>query len=446
MKRILALAAIFFAAIIAFSACDKDNPPKDDEVIEGDNGNGNGTTTPEESSTSVNIPDCFVYYQGAKFIFKRTLDDGRSSKVTWDVTAYNSSSKTATISVTDGDNDPYEFQIRKNSKGVIEFNRSSGWKALTDGGTEINFLMGSKLNSIPSGCYGSIKNTTKLTSASLPGGKTSQGFSIGSEYTYTSGFHDSFMFDYSSGETWSTECGLTSAGYVYRNGKEYPIFVNTWNLDLVAYDIPMPDGTRRSYQPAGSAVYDVTDTNMSCYQNDYATQRYACIFTYWNDKKNTNVMRYQLCVLWYDSGWNYAQITDDWHTRWSLSAWFAGKAYSGSAIGGPYDGVKFDCEGHYSSSTGSQSYSPFDQAGWYTFCVLAENSINVGVPDLDKTVFCCIYIPNDGQAASTYSFRADLGDDGYVYEYGTSSTKAVAGISTSAPDPSWITGPVYKLK
>ena len=159
-----------------------------------------------------------------------------------------------------------------------------------------------------------------------------------------------------------------------------------------------------------------------------------------------NVMRYQLCVLWYDSGWNYAQITDDWHTRWSLSAWFAGKAYSGSAIGGPYDGVKFDCEGHYSSSTGSQSYSPFDQAGWYTFCVLAENSINVGVPDLDKTVFCCIYIPNDGQAASTYSFRADLGDDGYVYEYGTSSTKAVAGISTSAPDPSWITGPVYKLK
>ena len=442
MKKYLLLIASLCAAMIAFTSCKDDSVPGDESEIE----NGEGNSNTNENGQTVNLPDCFVYYKGANFIFKRTLDDGRTTKVTWDVTAYDSSSSTATVSVKSGDDDPYEIKIRKNSKGIIEFNRYGSWKALTDGGKEINFLMGSELNTIPSGCYGSIKNTTKLESVTTPGGKSSQGFSIGSEYTYTSGFHDSFMFDYSSGETWCSECGLTQAGYAYRNGKETPIYVNTWTLELIAYDIPMPDGSRRSYKPSGSTVYDVTTTNFSCYQNDYKTQRYACIFGYWNDKKNTNVLRYQLCILWYEDGWTYGHITDDMHSRWSLSAWFAGKPYSGKAIGGSYDGVQFDCEGLYSSSTGSQSYSPFDMAGYFTFFVLAENMIAVGEPDTEETVFGLLYIPNDGSYASTYSVRVEPGDDGYVYEYGTKATKSTAGIRTGVPDPSWISGPIRKLK
>ena len=448
MKHSHFLAASLCAAVLAFASCDRGNTiPFDDDEIE--SGNNSGNETGDENgnnnpgTTTASLPDCFVYYQGAKFIFKRTLDDGRVTKIVWEVTDYNESTKTATISSKRGDDEPTELKIRKGANGTIEFENYGNWKTLTNGASDIKFLMGYELNSIPSGCYGSIKNKTKLEAVSAPGGKTSQGFSISSEYSSN---HDSFMFDYSSGESWCTECGLTSAGYAYRNGKEYPIYVDTWTIELIAYDIPMPDGTRRSYQPAESTIYDVTETNFSCYQNDYSKQRYACIFAYWNDKQNTNVLRYRLCVIWYDNGWVYGQITDDFHTRWSLSCWFAGEPYSATGIGGPYDGVRFDCSGHYSSSTGSQSYSPFDAAGYYTFFVLAENSVNVGEPDLEKTVFSCLYIPNDGSARSTYSDRVRLLDDGTLEYYYESAKSVAAKVRPAVPDPSWIEGPVRMMK
>lgn len=441
MKKLAFLFLAFGILAAPLTSCKKDDPVKKDTTEEQkpgeSSGQGSGTTT-------ASMPDCFVYYKGATFIFKRTLDSGTSSKITWVVTDYNNSTKTATVQETAGDNAPTTFQIRKGSK-CIEFNKSGSWKPLTDGGTEINFMNGSALNSIPSGIYGSVNNNTKVESVNIPGGKTSAGFSISSSYQPYSGMHDSFLFDYSSGESWSTECGFVSSGYWYQNGKEYPIYTMRTTVELVAYDIPMPDGTRRSYAPAGSTVYDVTDTNFSCYQNDYRNQRYACIFGYWNDKKNTNVMRYQLCVLWYDNGWTYGQVTNDLHKKWELSCWFAGKAYSGKAIGGAYDGESFDCEGHYSSFTGSQSYSPFDQAGYYTFFVLAENAISVGEPTLDDTVFCLLYIPNDGSASSTYSARVKPLEDGTVGDYYAAPAKSGIGITPTIPSPDMIEGPIRKL-
>ena len=305
-------------------------------------------------------------------------------------------------------------------------------------------MNGSDLNSIPSGCYGSVKKKTDIETVSIPGGKTSSGFSISSYYQNATGTHDSFLFDYSSGESWSTQCGFVSSGYWYQNGKEYPIFSMRTNVELVAYDIPMPDGSRRTYAPAGSTIYDVTDTNFSCYQNDYSNQRYACIFGYWNDKKNTNVMRYQLCVLWYDNGWQYGHLSENFHTKWSFSYWFAGEAHSGRAIGGSYDGVNFDCEGHYSSSFGSQSYSPFDTEGAWVFFVLAENAVSVGVPSND-TVFCYLYIPNDGSASSTYSVRVKLLDDGNIDAYYSAPAKPLHGVRPTVPSPDMIEGPIHKL-
>lgn len=442
MKHYSLFAAILFAAILAFSACDKDEPLTDDNGEGTENSTPGGTTTPGGTGTSVSIPDCFVYYKGAKFIFKRTLNNKTSSKITWTVTEY--SSGTATVQEVRGDDNPTTFQIRKGGKS-IEFNTGSGWKQLTDGGSTINFMNGSKLNSIPSGCYGSVKDETKVTSVSIPGGKTTSGFSISSSYSTYSGAHDSFLFDYSSGESWSTECGFVSSGYWYQNGKEYPIYSARTTVELVAYDIPMPDGSRRSYAPAGSTVYDVTETNFRCYQNSYKTQRYACITGLWNDKKNTNVMRYLLCVLWYDNGWTYGHLTNDFHTKWELGSWFAGEPYSSTGIGGPYNGVKFDCSGYYSSFDGSQSYSPFDAAGYYIFFVVAENAVNVGEPDMENTVFTLLYIPNEGSADTTYSDRVTLLDDGTVDAY--TKTKATPeGVRPCAPDPSWIKGAVHRLK
>ena len=438
MKKLVFLFAALCLLATPVTSCKKDDVVKSDTSGELEPGN----QTDPGSGTTVTLPDCFVYYKGAKFIFRRTLDTGTSSKITWEVT--DCSGNTATIREYSGDNDPTTFQLRKGSS-CVEFNKGGSWKPLTDGGGGINFCNGSALNSIPSGIYGSVNNKTKVESVSIPGGKTSAGFSISSSYQPVSGYHDSFLFDYSSSESWSTECGFVRSSYWYQNGKDYPIFTMRTTVELVAYDIPMPDGSRRSYSPAGSTVYDVTDTNQSCYQNSASTQRYACIFTYWNDKKNTNVMRYQLCLLWYDNGWTYGHLTDDYHSKWELSGWFAGKPYSSSAIGGPYNGVRFDCCGHYSSWTGSQSYSPFDAAGYYTFFVLAENAVAVGEPDIDDTVFSLLYIPNNGSAYNTYSERVTPLDDGTVGTYNAAPAKSSSGIVTGIPSPDMIAGPIHKL-
>lgn len=439
MKKLAFLLLTLGLLLPPITSCDKDDNTKDDKKKDDktEEQKPDGNTDP--GTSTVTLPDCFVYYKGATFIFKRTVDNSRSSKITWVVTDYNSSNNTATIQETAGDSEPTTFQIRKGSKG-IEFNKGS-WKQLTDGGTEINFMNGMALNSIPLGAYGSVNHKTKVENVSIPGGKTSAGFSISSSYSSN---HDEFLFDYASGEEWSTECGFVSSSYWYQDGREYPIYTMRVNVELVAYDIPMPNGSRRTYTPAGSEVYDVTDTNFSCYQNDYSNQRYACIFGYWNDKKNTNVMRYQLCVLWYDNGWQYGHLSENFHTKWSFSYWFAGEAHSGRAIGGSYDGVNFDCEGHYSSFFGSQSYSPFDTEGAWVFFVLAENAVSVGVPS-DDTVFCYLYIPNDGSASSTYSVRVKLLDDGNIDAYYSAPAKPLHGVRPTVPSPDMIEGPIHKL-
>lgn len=431
MKK-LVLLLIAMGLMIPFSSCKKDDTPKKDKSDEQEQKDPSS----QDSGTTAAVPDCFVYYKGATFVFKRTVDNKTSSKITWTVTDFNSSSNTATVQEIWGDNNPTTFQIRKGSK-CIEFNKGSGWKALTDGGSGINFMNGSDLNSIPSGCYGSVKKKTDIETVSIPGGKTSSGFSISSTYQNATGSHDSFLFDYSSGESWSTQCGFVSSGYWYQNGKEYPIFSMRTNVELVAYDIPMPDGSRRTYAPAGSTVYDVTDTFFHCYQNDYKTQRYACIFAYWNDTRNTNVMRYRLGVIWYQNDmWNYGFITDDLNTSWQLSCWFAGQAYSGNGYG---------FEGHYSSDFGSQSYSPWECEGWYIFFVVAENAINVGEPDFDNTVYNLLYIPNDGSAASTDGIRVKLLDGGNYDYYNAAPAKSPLKITPGIPPMEMIEGPVHKL-
>ena len=53
------------------TSCDKDDKAKNDKKEEqkpDDNTTDPGTTT-------VTVPDCFVYYKGATFIFKRTVDN-----------------------------------------------------------------------------------------------------------------------------------------------------------------------------------------------------------------------------------------------------------------------------------------------------------------------------------------------------------------------------------
>ena len=183
---------------------------------------------------------------------------------------------------------------------------------------------------------------------------------------------------------------------------------------------------------------------------------YSALSFYWNDSRNSNVMRYNPYVIWNSGGtWTYAQITGDSHPQWTLYSWFVGKATSGSVIGGPKNGVKFDCEGSYIAATRSQSYTPFGENGspaygYYVMFVMAENDIAVGQPDIDDTWFCGISIPDPSyNYGDTYSDRVKLLDNGTVDYYSAASahpSKSAAGpFRPAIPDPSMIAGPVYQL-
>lgn len=84
-------AAFFLISISLFAAvltsCDKDDPKevdptpqqKPDKPDNPDKPDGPGTNP---GGTTATVPDCFVYYQGATFVFKRTLNSETSSKKT----------------------------------------------------------------------------------------------------------------------------------------------------------------------------------------------------------------------------------------------------------------------------------------------------------------------------------------------------------------------------
>lgn len=445
MKKTLFLATLCAIAFTLFSSCDQDKPLRDDidEEIESqddDEGNGNGTTPTDPIQQ--NYPDCFVYYYpGSQFIYKRTVGSDLSEKVVWTVTDYDAQTKTATIQTQYPDEDPGTMQIRNNN-GMIEFSKSGSFKPVVSSTGDVSYMFNYK-PSIPSGIYGSLTDKVSVNSVSIPGG-SSVGMTVGAAYQPYTGYHDSYLWDWQISETWSTECGFLRESSFWSNGKEYPISSSRSSMELIAYDIPMPDGTHKGYIPAGCETYDVTDTYCTYSHFSASTQRYDNMFFYWNDKKNKNVMRYTLNILWFEDGWKYAQVIakSEYHTE--FGGWFKGKESWGTAIGGPLNGVMFDCRGSYGTPMKSNYYL---NEGTFVYFVLVENMIQVATPT-DDTEFVAIQITyNDW--ASPYSIRVRLYEDGTADAWDNSSSaprRSGGSINVLKPDPSMITGPVHDLK
>ena len=456
MKKTLFLTALCLVSFSLFTACVKDDPQMqrddfeeefrdDDEGGGQNNSNGDGQGQDSNGNDNVTYPDCFVYYPGAQFVYKRTIDNKKSSKFSWTVTDYDASTKTATIQTQYPDSDPGTIQIRSLSNGMIAFSSGSTFKPVVSERNEVGYMFNYR-PSIPSGIYGSLDDKVSVGSVSIPGG-SSVGITVGASYQPYKGFHDSYTWDWQMSETWCTECGFVRASSFWSNGKEYPIQSSRSNTELVAYDIPMPDGTRRTYIPAGCETYDVTDTYCTYFHMTASSQRYDDLSFYWNDKRNKNVMRYTLNILWYNEGWKYAQIVakSSEHTR--FSGWFDGEPFSIAAIGGPRDGVVFDCTGYYCTSDRSGYY--FNE-GTYVYFVLVENIVQTGVPT-DETEFVGIMIDHSYTGPTPYGYRVRLLEDGTAELWDTPSsvqTRASGSgpIKVLTPDPSMITGPIHELK
>ena len=450
MKKNLFLAALCALSFLFFTSCDEKpiSEDIDDEYVsDDDEGDGEGDGKTDDSggnsqgNTQQTYPDCFVYYYpGSKFIYKRTVGSDLSEKVTWTVTDYNAQTKTATIETQYPDSDPGTMQIRNNN-GMVEFSKSGGFKPVVSSSGEVGYMFNYK-PSIPSGIYGSLTDKVSVNSVSIPGG-TSAGMTVGASYQPYTGFHDSYLWDWQISETWCTECGFLRESSFWSNGKEYPISSSRSSMELVAYDIPMPDGTHKGYIPSGCETYDVTDTYCTYFHMTASTTRYDDLSFYWNDKKNQNVIRYTLNQLWYDDGWKYAQIVakSDYHTE--FMGWFKGEAGWGTAIGGPHNGERYDCRGYYKTNDKSGYYFV---EGTFVYFVLVENIVQVAVPT-DDTEFIAIRIVHD-YSQTPYSVRVKLLDDGTAeaWDYSGAPNRSAGSLKVLKPDPSMIVGPIHELK
>ena len=449
MKKTLFLTALCLVSFSLFSSCDDTKPlseindeeysegdKDDDEGDEGDGGQG-GQGTPNTPQTS--YPDCFVYYYpGSQFIYKRTVSTGLTQKVVWTVTDYDDQTKTATIQTQYPDEDPGTMQIRNNN-GMIEFSKSGGFKPVVSSSGEVGYMFNYK-PSIPSGIYGSLNDKVSVNSVSIPGG-TSVGMTVSASYQPYTGFHDSYLWDWQISETWCTECGFLRESSFWSNGKEYPISSSRSSMELIAYDIPLPDGTHKGYLPPNCETYDVTDTYCTYFHHPANTQRYDDLRFHWNDKRNQNVTRYTLNILWYDEGWKYSQVVPQSGDRTEFLGWFNGEKYGGNAIGGTQDGVSFDCIGLYKTQDKSAYY--FNE-GTYVYFVLVENVVQSAVPT-DDTEFIGIRI--NYAAYITSSIRVRLLDNGTADVWDEPAPRRSSGaLKVLKPDPSMITGPIHELK
>ena len=447
MNKTLFLTTLCAVSFSLFTSCDEDKPLSDvdEEYVSDDEGEGQGggKTNDPNGTPQTKYPDCFVYYYpGSQFIYKRTVGSDLKQKVVWTVTDYNAQTKTATIETQYPDEDPGTIQIRNNN-GMVEFSKSGEFKPVVSSSGDMNYMFNYK-PSIPSGIYGSLEDKVSVNSVSIPGG-SSVGMTVGASYQPYTGFHDSYLWDWQISETWCSECGFLRESSYWSNGKEYPISSSRSSMELIAYDIPMPDGTHKGYIPSGCETYDVTDTYCTYFHMTASSQRYDDLSFYWNDKKNQNVMRYTLNILWFEDGWKYAQVVakSEYHTE--FSGWFVGKESWGTAIGGPLNGVMFDCRGSYGTPMKSNYYL---NEGTYVYFVLVENLVQVGVPT-DDTEFVAIQITYN-ELATPYSFRVKLLEDGTADVWDQSSAPGRdsnrGSIKVLKPDPSMITGPIHDLK
>lgn len=386
IKRLFTILTLATAASICFVSCDTENDPAKEDIVNDDPDNPSDPDNPTDPTDPGDNPsqqqklDCFVYYKDATFLYIYTSYDNKKTKLFWQVNDYDKTTCVASITQTmlcDTGNETSEFKLKKESDGSISYSQDgTAWTSRTNQSKEWNFMFISKA-SRPSGCFGNIMNKVQISDVTGPDGKSAQGYIVSSDYDNSR--EDYYMYDDISHESWSPECGLAQSFKHISNMQSYPTYTYQADYKLVAYYIPMPDGTVRSYSPDEPAMKAVT--NLSAHSSDLRNTSSKCsmITFIWNDFANTNVFKYNLYNMYQDpsdGNWYRQKVFSD--NEAELGSWFIGVA---------------DCEdinhkdnlrGTYSTRSGSGLSFP---EGYYFFYVTAESlSFETSFDDITEII------------------------------------------------------------
>jgi hypothetical protein len=246
----------------------------------------------------ITITDAFVYFNNSTFLF--VIKDGTTSvattKMTWTVTGYNSSTNVATLTKTLDPSTtatplPATFYLRKAASGALEYSSDAGnWSNLTDNSGSVNFLFGVKAAK-PSSLLGSVNNGIQSSTVSYPEG-SSTGYMVFSEYNASG--NDNYMFTDYSKEYYCEATGFTDATTYTYDGSSYPPFIYKREVELVYYKIYLPNGTTReggSKKPdapsnlSGTYYYRVDSWN----SNTGMYEKHSYISLQWTDNSNNEI-------------------------------------------------------------------------------------------------------------------------------------------------------------
>jgi hypothetical protein len=260
----------------------------------------NGFETEETVTITVEKPpvnDTFVYYENSNFLF--IIKDGTSgtnkTRMTWEVTDYQPSTKVATISMTldpasTGTPLPETFYFRKVRSGALEYSgNGTSWKNLTDERGDINYLFGSTASK-PSALWGDVDTYIDAATVAYPGG-TSTGYKVKSEYDAST--NDPYFYTNYTYEYYCEETGFTKSEKFISDMQYFPIFSYKREVELVAYEINLPDGTTRE---GGFEVPEAPTNLTGMYRMDTELD-FNCICyrkkwwmaLYWDDNSDSEV-------------------------------------------------------------------------------------------------------------------------------------------------------------
>lgn len=291
--RVLSLFVLFAGHF--FWACSSASDLFSSGTEEGESGSGSTSGT-GGTSTTTQAPAFFVYYKDSvfNFVIKDGTTNVTTSKMTWTVTAYDSSTGVVTVSCS---LEPFKtiplgstFYFRKSSSGLEYSSSGSSWTRLADLGspTDVGFLFFTKAAK-PSGLLGSLKNGMQTTSVTHPGG-TSQGVEVYSEYD-NSGYDPYTYTDYSR-EYYTSDVGYAGGVTYNYDGSNYPPFVYKREIDLTSYKIYMPNGTiveAGETKPAAPSNLTGSYTKNTNVWTGSGYEKRSYISLYWKDNSNNEV-------------------------------------------------------------------------------------------------------------------------------------------------------------
>ncbi len=248
------------------------------------------------------VEDTFVYYEDSVFEF--VIKDGTSSvettRMTWTVTDYNSTTKVGTVSMALIPSDtmislPATFYFKQAGDGGLEYSRGGGkWRALTSPSQapDVNFLF-CVTAAEPSSLLGNVVNGIEAATVSYPGG-SSLGYKVYSEYKASG--NDSYLYSDYGKEFYAKDTGFSKAVCGTADHSDYPPWTYSREIDMISYKIFWPGGT---ITEGGEQKPGAPSSLSATYKKNVST---------WNSNTGMYEDRTYMSLSWMDNSSNESQF------------------------------------------------------------------------------------------------------------------------------------------